>query len=286
MKIERLFKFMLERHNIYRRRFEEKLSKPWTDDKILRQYRFCNVYRELDTVTQWITEHWRTPHAADPMLWFAMVVARYINWPATLGTLGYPVPWNRTRFISTLRRLQREDKKVFTGAYIVSTNGIKKDKVLYLAYHVLDPLWRDRHAIGADIYGHPDDAGRPTLASVHKALSCYNGVGSFMAAQIIADLKYVRPLLNAEDWHTWAASGPGSRRGLNRVCERSVSAPWGDSEWLETLQKLHKGILPLVKAAKMPELHAQDLQNCLCEFDKYERVRLGEGRPRSTYAGV
>ena len=33
-------------------------------------------------------------------------------------------------------------------------------------------------------------------------------------------------------------------------------------------------------------LHAQDVENCLCEFDKYERTRLGEGRPRSLYAGM
>ena len=36
----------------------------------------------------------------------------------------------------------------------------------------------------------------------------------------------------------------------------------------------------------MPMIHAQDLQNCLCEFDKYERVRLNEGRPRSNYPGL
>ena len=26
------------------------------------------------------------------------------------------------------------------------------------------------------------------------------------------------------------------------------------------------------------DLHAADLQNCLCEFDKMERVRLGQGK--------
>jgi len=36
----------------------------------------------------------------------------------------------------------------------------------------------------------------------------------------------------------------------------------------------------------MPKIHMQDLQNCLCEFDKYERVRLGEGRPRNGYRGL
>ena len=32
-----------------------------------------------------------------------------------------------------------------------------------------------------------------------------------------------------------------------------------------------------------PLLTAHDVQFCLCEFDKYERVRLGEGRPRALY---
>ena len=58
-----------------------------------------------------------------------------------------------------------------------------------------------------------------------------------------------------------------------------------EKKWLYHLQRLHQQITPLVKKAKMPALHAQDLQNCLCEFDKYERTRLGEGRPRSRYQG-
>ncbi|MCI0561982.1 MAG: hypothetical protein MN733_26135, partial [Nitrososphaera sp.] len=33
----------------------------------------------------------------------------------------------------------------------------------------------------------------------------------------------------------------------------------------------------------MPELELHDIQFQLCEFDKYERVRLCEGRPKSRY---
>jgi hypothetical protein len=32
--------------------------------------------------------------------------------------------------------------------------------------------------------------------------------------------------------------------------------------------------------------HLQDVQNCLCEFDKYERVKYGQGKPRSSYPGA
>jgi hypothetical protein len=27
----------------------------------------------------------------------------------------------------------------------------------------------------------------------------------------------------------------------------------------------------------------RDIEHCLCEFDKYERVRLGQGKPRAQY---
>ena len=65
-----------------------------------------------------------------------------------------------------------------------------------------------------------------------------------------------------------------------------VKDPWKEAEWKYFIDKLRRDIAPLIHTAGMPSLHAQDLQNCLCEFDKYERVRLGEGRPKSTYPGV
>ena len=33
----------------------------------------------------------------------------------------------------------------------------------------------------------------------------------------------------------------------------------------------------------LPALEMREIEHCLCEFDKYERVRLGQGRPRSKY---
>ena len=69
---------------------------------------------------------------------------------------------------------------------------------------------------------------------------------------------------------------------MNRVFEYDVGAPWNAENWLQHLTLLRRALIPMLKEM---ELHAQDLQNCLCEFDKYERTRLGEGRPRSTYPG-
>jgi hypothetical protein len=278
MRTGELFEFVQERHNIYVHRLAKR-PKPWTTDPILQQWRFCNVYRERDKVTRWIATHWREPHSDDPDLCFAMAVARLVNWPDTLAEVGYPVPWDPERFVTVLEDRQRRGEKVFTGAYMIHADRhFDGSKAAYLAAKVFGPLWEGRDALRPRLCG--------TLAQAHAALMRYDGMGSFMAAQVIADVKYVEPLRSAPDWWTWAASGPGSLRGLNRVLGRPKDAPWAEPEWLRRLQALHREINPLVATAKMPELHAQDLQNCLCEWDKYERVRLGEGKPRSKYPGL
>lgn len=277
MRSNDLYKWMRERHKIYCARQKGK-DKPWTRDTILQRYRFCNVYRELDAVTKWITKNWRTPHYNDDHLWFAMVVARLLNLPATLDALGYPVPWNAKHFLDVLARRHNAGQQIFNGAYIVSTNGNAMSKPLYLATRVLDPIWDARKHITIRY------KCAETLNEFHQVLMQYDGLGSFMAAQVIADVKYVAPLAHANDWHSWAASGPGSRRGLNRVMKRPIDTPWSETEWLETLQRLHSVINARLEPP-MPKIDAQDLQNCLCEFDKYERAKFGEGRPKSTFAG-
>lgn len=271
-RVSALAAFIIEREWVRIRRSEGK-PRPWTKDPILAQYRFCNVRREDDRVTRWIAEHWRTPHAKDPHLWFAMVVARLINHPPTLALLSLPGRWNKKQFIRVLETRRASGEKTFGSAYIVSTNGRATDKNVYLAESVLDPLWADR----AVIMPKKGDS----LWQFFSRLRAYNGMGNFIAGQVVADIKYVKPLWNTLDWDTFAVSGPGSRRGLNRVLGRDVNEPWTDTTWGERFAEVRTAVSALLRPTL--DLHAQDLQNCLCEFDKYERARLGEGRPRQNF---
>lgn len=291
MNTDPLLHFIKERWKIHQKK-EAGKPKPWTSDTILRSYRFCNVHRENDTVTKWIAENWRVNGSEDQDqdqdLWFAMVVARLVNWPETLEELQWEAVldmngtgvtrWRPKQFIRVMHARKAAGAKVFSGAYIVSTNGHAQDKAEYLAQHVLDPLWAARKTVRPQ-------AG-DTLQSFHTRLMGFGGMGSFMAAQVVADMKYVTPLSAATDWWTWAASGPGSRRGLNRVMERDLNAPWKEHEWLRNLHIVMGRLQGKVEAANIPRLHAQDYQNCLCETDKYLRTLNGEGKPRSTYPGV
>jgi hypothetical protein len=104
-----------------------------------------------------------------------------------------------------------------------------------------------------------------------------------MTGQVVADLKYAEGcvLRKASDWDTWALSGPGSRRGLNRLLSKPKDTPWKETVWHERLLELQAEL-----RKDGIGIHAQDVQNNLCEFDKYLRVLHNEGRPRSLYPGV
>lgn len=274
MRVKDLSLFITKREEV-RIRKEANAQKPWTGDEILQQYRFCNVRREDDAVTKWIAENWRAPNSEDPYLFFAMTAARLFNEPRTLQLIGYPVPWDPAEVLKVLKNIQQAGDKVFNAAYIVSTNGISMDKVEYVVQQVLGPIWMARDKL---VYEKGE-----SLASYHKRLTKLRGLGSFMAAQVIADLKYTDKFFEAPDWFTFAASGPGSRRGLNRVMARVTKDSWREHVWHDTLLALLNAVNKRLRWG-VP-LHAQDLQNCLCEFDKYERARMGEGRPKQKYSG-
>jgi hypothetical protein len=279
--VNKLRAFIEERHLIYLRK-EAGLMKPWTKDPIMRMYRFCNICREWDTETRWISEYWRTPHKDDKDLWFAMLVARVFNWRETLNDIGYPVPWTekyRRNLLEDVDRRMRTGQKVWTGAYIVSTNGHREAKHDYFVNRVFEPAWAAREQI-RPVQGD-------TLESFAKRLITLNGLSHFMTGQIVADVKFTGPLLDAEDWATWCVPGPGSTRGMNRIYGFELDAKWNKDVFRGAVNDLIEEMDYRVGGPPRPPecLSAQDLQNCLCEFDKYERVRLGEGRPRSLYNG-
>jgi len=104
-----------------------------------------------------------------------------------------------------------------------------------------------------------------------------------MAAQVVADLKYVEPLRSAQDWMSFATSGPGSRRGLNRIMCRLIDAPWTEPAWRRAFGQFEVAIRPELQRVGLGELHCQDLQNCLCEIHKNLRGTLGQGKPNANF---
>jgi hypothetical protein len=273
MRVEDFTTFILKRemHRLWR----ETGERPKKPDPIISQYRFCNVRRNDDRVTKWVFANYMDHFIGSSDLWFALVVARLLNKETTLAQVrDFTLPFDKKMMRSRLKKI-RQHGPIFNGAYIVSTNGRAMDKVDYIVDEVLSPLWKKRQKISRIV------AQATELEEVHKVLMAEQGLGSFMAAQVVADLKYAEPT-RWEDFHTFVASGPGSRRGLNRVMGALVNSPWQELDFRACLRQLQEATNQHLKGAMVP-ITAQDVQNCLCEFDKYERVRLGEGKPKQKY---
>jgi hypothetical protein len=235
--------------------------KPWSQDKIFQEVYFTNIRREDDRVTRWLRANWLVN---DRNYEFAMVVARLINKPETLGYILYPYGRFTPRYEIAIREAAQNLKPFWGNAYVVTTHGQRMDKVQYLL-GVLEGAHKVLPLVGV--------AG--TCTAYWRALQGLEGFGSFMAAQVVADLKNTvfHPLANAPDFWTFVAPGPGSKRGLEWYFGRKGNFYIDiDQVAAET-----GGVIPL--------LSMQDLQNCLCEFDKYMRVRNGTGRSKRKYAG-
>lgn len=288
-----LWYWMSERQAIWQRRVGGQ-PKPWTADPILQRFRFCNVFRELDTVTVWIKENIRDPFVHHEHLWFMLAIARYINHPPTLAELILtPGAWPRAAFspermTAVLDARKARGDQVYTGAYMIRAESnpkapwFKWSKQRYVAEVVLGRLWEDRNAISNQLTNCRSlQAAWVLLTKTPR----YVGWGPFMTYEWVTDLRWTRYLWNATDTMTWANAGPGALRGLRRL--------------LTTDGKLHPTQLNPVLSMRLlleraptqlppgfPNLEMRDIEHSLCEMDKYLRVYHKEGKPRSSYDGL
>lgn len=246
---------------------------PWSQDKAMTTVRYCNIRREDDKVTRWLKENWRDPYADHPNLIPAMVLARMINWPETLQAIGFPVRWDPNRLIDMLVARSQTGRKVWSSAYMITTCGKRMGKEQYVV-DVATSVWN---------MGFVFASGRTTLHDAHTALTSIDGLGSFLAGQVVADLKNIpsNPLGVAPDWWTWCASGPGSKRGLNLYFEHHPEAAMSERAFREWIKVCYDEVAPQVEPY-VDRLHMQDFQNCLCEFSKFIRFKAG-GKVRNRY---
>lgn len=311
------FAYAREREAIRLRR--AKGTRPLTQDPILAQYRFCNVEREHDTVTRWLAEYVRggigptgeyagpPPHVQLDDLLLAVVLFRWFN-RVTVGEaiwlqrdLDGSRAWTRfvkSRDVNQLRRsivaYIGKDGPFVTGSYIIQgwTGMPKLDGVLKCVEHFTATAYS-----GGDYEEGPltweemterllRHQGLYTLQQVHGWLRQFPYLGDFMAYEIVTDLSHT-PLLNkAPDIMSWAMPGPGAMRGLNRIYGRDLHSRAGKPAMLAEMQQLLKRSLA---GGNWPRRYQpwnmRTVEHTLCEFDKYQRALLGEGRPRQIFKG-
>lgn len=276
---ERFFDFMCKREGL-RLRKDAGEPWPWSHDDILNTYKFTNVKREHDRTSRWMREHWTKPNEHRPAgeIIFNCALFRYFGTSDFAAALGWQQSWSASRIIALARERSIKRLRVFTGAYIIPTLGFRGPKSEAVARLILSPLWSARDELA---HVALETRSWRATAEAMRRMPGFGGTG-FMTKEVLQDVMQTRVLGDAIDRNTWCPAGPGARRGLNRLAGRHVKASASEGQFLSEMTYLFEGSSKFLPVW-MPPLELHDVQFQLCEYDKYERVRTGEGRPKSRY---
>lgn len=294
--VEKFFDYARERYQIMIRKDGNK-PKPWTCDPILQEYRFCNVFREDDKVTKWFRENIREPLRDDPRVLLATFIFRLFNFVETgenMLLFGPVDPfvlfstdgWEEHK--ETFRARVKDQEQKVTGAYMTKTpTGLDK---VDGCIQVID--WFIAHCDGdCEAMAKAMTEEDTRLEYVAEWLADARFMGPFLSYEVVTDLRHTYLLNKAPDIMTWANPGPGAARGLSRICGVHHDSLKREKKqdvlvMIELMQELLAASdEPHLWPFDFPDMEMREIEHTLCEFDKYERVRLGQGRPRSRYNG-
>lgn len=285
-----------ERHRIYLAK-EAGKPFPWTKDKILQEFKFTNVYRQLDRVTQAWTKRYvtllgRHKDIEDEDILFQCAQFRLFNWPETYDALFYGLRrWDMEKALELLAKRQEEGKQIFTGAYIIPNAG-RTDPKIQVISEALEAIYQDRKKLTRKIKKYA------SMERTVLLLQKYPTIGGFIGYEIACDLRHTRVLSHARDIMSWANPGPGARRGIHRLLTGDRHYEGRKPDYVAAMRQLLReaigevddgeviGMLaPHVRSTPRAEwpFEMREIEHSLCEFDKYMRVKGGEGRPRSVY---
>lgn len=271
-----------ERYRVMLRRAKGQ-EPPWSNDRVFNDWYFCNVFREDDKVTKWIKRHVREPNRNEPDVLWMMTACRFFNRIPTLEKLhqadafNLNIGWNRDHIEMIL-----EDEKPLTGA----------------AYRVCTPAGMDKLRGCLKLIDNAFEAnnyiinlitpGITTQQEVWKILLKQNGLGPFMAYEVVTDLKYTYLLENAPDTMIWANPGPGACLGLSRLVGEKVS--YGSASHragaIQCMQELLAMAQPLfgnVWSVDWPSWDMRTVEHWLCEHSKWCRVNFDGKRMKRKY---
>ena len=198
--------------------------------------------------------------------------------------------WVKDKWDSSYTKALIQDRidnklRTFTGAYIITNQGIKAPKSEIVVDHFLRPIWENREKILKRMLFPSEHC---SLQKAHQELSNYRGWGGggFMAYEVVTDLNYTKVLRRANDKMTWANAGPGAVRGLNRIYNRPLNKSLNQDQANIEMRKLlhlvsqHEHTL---KDTPIKNIDMRTIEHSLCEWDKYQRIHLKQGRPRSKF---
>jgi hypothetical protein len=270
--------FASERQRMFERRIASEPG-PWTDDPILREFKFCNVFRAADRVSQYMIRDvcYHSEPCSDDDRLFQIAAFRTFSKTATWRTIRdilgrYPILDDLAdgAFTSALDQARQRNGGLYTGAFILCATDAYGQS--------------SKHRNHVELFRHMflhDQLGArlleaKSLREIYGLLHGYPLMGDFMSYQTTIDLNY-SPLLHFSE-NEFTQAGPGALRGIKKCFEDlgdytpAETVLWMTERQEEEFARLG---LPFGGLWGRP-LHAIDCQGLFCETDKYCREAAPE----------
>jgi len=293
--IKHLHHWFTERYRIHLKKDIKRQPKPWTDDPILRKYRFCNVRREQDKESRWLIAN----IALNKKLSYEnrllnCILFRFFNKSETISIFG-PLDFAKISYADIEK--QFADYKRTHLNYVSFSN----------AFYMSGPKGAANRAFGkagdiriktiklVESYKNNTLVQRIKKAKdqkeVFEILKSYDGIGLFLAYQIFVDLTYMPDFPFSENEFTIA--GPGCKKGLDLIFRDRDGMTYEEALfWLRDNQNNVFGPLGYEPKKLFSDLPVSDrylnlmaVEGIHCEISKYLRALNGDGRPRIRFAG-
>lgn len=267
------WKFAAERQSIFFNRIE-KPQGDWSQDNILRKYKFTNAYRASDRVSQYLIKH--VIYEGDQSIsevFFRIILFKIFNkietWEMFIAALGGAVTYYEydfKRFAHILSDAMDKKRTIFSSAYIMPTRtriyiSSKKHENYLL---IIEKMMADK------LPEKIKDAG--TMQSVFELLRSYPMIGDFLAFQYTIDINYSE--LTDFKESSFVVPGPGAIDGI-RKCFYDTGG-LSDVDIIKFMADRQQDEFERLNI-KFQDLWGRplqliDCQNIFCEIDKYSRV--------------
>ena len=267
--------FACERQNIFFKKMNGE-SAPWTDDKILQEYKFCNSYRVNDRVSQYLLKNViynGKKYSSSDML-FRILLFKLFNkestWELLIDNFGDVTldSFSFDKYSRVLEKAISSGVKIYNDAYIsCATKAFGYDRKHDNHLALLNKMFNvDR--IQDKI------VSCTTMKEGFDLIKSYPLIGNFMAYQLVTDINYS----DVVDWREdeFTVAGPGSLRGIKKcfVDRGGMSNEDIIRYMFEHQDEEFKRLgLDFKRIGNRP-LQLIDCQNVFCELDKYCRQAL------------
>ena len=289
-KIPAFFEFVYDRQHVWHKRNVLQATSPWSEDEVLKNYKFCNIYRELDAGTMVISKHLVQNISAAQKL-FNIIAYRFFNRRDTIenlfGGLLNPNDFDVKKYEKRFDA-KKEKESIFSNAYLISSHPYNeeyrpKDKHVQVLL-MLDDL---RHKLGEIIAKLQFSSPQEGLNIIENNVKM---AGPFLSGQILLDATYAKNIVSYSS-NDFLIVGPGAHWGLNIIFDKKLSKKEADNKcrYLHSVQEQEFDNLKQQKNkdwflvnwknesyANYPYISLHDIQNSLCEFRKYWRLKNGE----------